>query len=104
MSVVNKNFEKDNFLTQQLARDSRRFIRLPWDELEVKICHSLYAQHPHPIEESKLQYAIIGEYTNDDFRSVIHDLQRRGIVKEVKLGDKKMYTLTSEFVTVMITL
>lgn len=98
---MNKNFEKDNKENLQLAKDAHRLIADPEDGMEVRLIHTLYTRTPDGIEESNLLTATMQFPNKDAFRSVIHDLERRGIIRVDVLGEQNLYTLTREFAAIM---
>jgi hypothetical protein len=93
---MNQNFEKDNPLNLQLAKDAHAPEAKNSNVLEVAICHELYRRHPDAIE-----HAVFLRMSIDDFHTTLHDLERRGIVRVDLMGNRKLFSLTREFADIM---
>lgn len=98
---MNANFEKNNPLNIQLAKDAHHKDAEQSNDLEVAICHTLYSRHPDAMEDVVFLRAAKTAGFTEEFQSVIHDLHRRGIVRKDVMGNRNLYSLTREFADIM---
>lgn len=94
-------FQKDNPLNLQLAIDAHSRDAENSNNLEIAICHTLYRRHPDAMEDILFLRAVEEIGLSDELKSVVHDLEIRGILRVDVMGNRTLYTLTREFYSIM---